>query len=175
MVGISACAYAFLGGIERSVSTGRLGFHQFYRDGASYPGVSPGISAALGMSQAQLVMGILTSYVVEMGVDARILTLATTSEPDQMTFPSIDQLVRFNVVTRKGFSAWQIKPVNSGLVAFVDQEDAAQPARSISLFCRADTGSAYVLIVLERVDIHFVQMKALTMESMDMKALGVCS
>jgi hypothetical protein len=29
--------------------------------------------------------------------------------------------------------------------------------------------------LLERVDIHFVQMKALTMESMDMKALGVCS
>ena len=29
--------------------------------------------------------------------------------------------------------------------------------------------------LLGRVDIHFVQMKALTMTSMDTKALGVCS
>ena len=31
------------------------------------------------------------------------------------------------------------------------------------------------LCVLERVDIHFVQMNALTTASIDMKALGVCS
>jgi hypothetical protein len=38
-----------------------------------------------------------------------------------------------------------------------------------------DRGGDLTLDALGRVDIHFVQMKALTMWSMDRKALAVCS
>ena len=49
---------------------------------------------------------------------------------------------------------------------------------NIDRHIRGEKDYGVVILVgpqLGRVDIHFVQMKALTMTSMDTKALGVCS
>jgi Predicted periplasmic protein len=55
----SACAYSFLGGTDRSLLDGSMiGFHQFHSEQSPEVGISPAISEASGISQAQLVMGI---------------------------------------------------------------------------------------------------------------------
>jgi hypothetical protein len=68
----SACAYAFAGGVSRFLypSSGRLGIHQFQS------------SHGLSESDAQLVSGIVVSYLREMGVDTEAFSVASATNPD---------------------------------------------------------------------------------------------
>jgi len=71
---VSACAYAFLGGVSRSLGENALfGLHQFFaKDGD------------IGDSPTQIMMAMLGSYLDEMGVDRRFLDFAATTVPDQI-------------------------------------------------------------------------------------------
>jgi len=71
---VSACAYAFLGGVSRSLGEkGLLGLHQFFsRDGD------------IGDSPTQVMMTVLGGYLDQMGVDRRFLDFAATTVPDQI-------------------------------------------------------------------------------------------
>jgi hypothetical protein len=71
---VSACAYAFLGGVSRSLGENALfGLHQFFaRDGD------------IGDSPTQIMMAMLGAYLDEMGVDRRFLDFAATTVPDQV-------------------------------------------------------------------------------------------
>jgi hypothetical protein len=75
----SACTYAFIGGVQRLVpTTARFGVHQFSRaigqDGR-FQSDTPSIHDFV---QAQRRMADLAVYVQEMGVDARLLELASS-------------------------------------------------------------------------------------------------
>jgi hypothetical protein len=76
----SACAYAFMGGLNRRVpTTARIGVHQFsQRIDASGRAVDPGF----GMQEfhnAQEVTARIAVYTQEMGVDARLLEIAASA------------------------------------------------------------------------------------------------
>jgi len=87
----SACALAFLGGEVRSIASAeQLGFHQFYTDGNISDAYNLSISEihAKGISRAQIISGIIVNYMVEMGIDARVFTLASQSSPKDITLLS---------------------------------------------------------------------------------------
>lgn len=74
---LSACAYAFLGGIERSYGGGDLyGVHRF--------GVKDGV---LDGGTAQVLSGEIAAYVEEMGVDSRLLRLASSADFSSSILP----------------------------------------------------------------------------------------
>jgi hypothetical protein len=72
----SACAYAFAGGVSRFLyqSSGKLGIHQFQS------------SNGLSESDAQLVSGIVVSYLHDMGVDSEAFALASATNPSGITW-----------------------------------------------------------------------------------------
>jgi hypothetical protein len=146
----SACAYAYLGGADRNLGKGsQLGFHQFRYENETSLGISPALSDATGMSEAQLVMGVLAAYLVEMGVDARVLTLASTAPSDQIYFPGADELTKYRILTPSGFGQWEMRAINAGLVAYSEHQESNSPELSVSLFCVAQTNTPNVMIDME--------------------------
>lgn len=79
----SACAYAFLGGIDRylfpngwKLEDNKIGFHQFYTDSSITNALSAAEATVVKnatLSQAQFITGIIAAYIVEMGADATLL------------------------------------------------------------------------------------------------------
>ncbi len=77
----SACAYAFMGGRIRVVSTvGKLGVHQF-----------KSLSGKNTESSTQVTMAVLGNYFDKMGVDRQVLDIAAVTEPQQISLFSVDE------------------------------------------------------------------------------------
>lgn len=94
----SACAYAIMGGVRRYTvpkdfgpdmdydnrnvgATGtKLGIHQFYQTGALNEPQKKAFSG-LDMSEQQALMGILLEYALRMGIDTRLVSLASSIPP----------------------------------------------------------------------------------------------
>jgi hypothetical protein len=88
----SACVYAFLGGVERTVARGaKLGLHQVYgRSGASL---------ALQVSDTQFLLSLVAGHIRRMGATMDVFTLALGTPPEGMYWMSTSELSRFAVVT----------------------------------------------------------------------------
>ncbi len=110
---VSACAYAFLGGVSRSLGENALfGLHQFFaRDGD------------IGDSPTQIMMAMLGAYLDEMGVDRRFLDFAATTVPDQIKSLPPPLARDFNVDNqRPPQSPWGLEAgPNGDLIASVAQ------------------------------------------------------
>ena len=90
----SACAYVFLGGVERSVGTGaRIGVHQI-----SAPQDAPSSSCRPPTANGWISMVAL--YVRDMGGDLGVLIPALRTAPGDMHWLSSSELSRYAVVTR---------------------------------------------------------------------------
>ncbi|HYG26433.1 MAG TPA: hypothetical protein VD906_05965 [Caulobacteraceae bacterium] len=88
----SACVYAFLGGVERTVAKGaKLGVHQVYGRG--------GASVALQVSDTQLLLSLVATHIRRMGASMDVFTLALGTPPESMYWMSSSELSRFAVVT----------------------------------------------------------------------------
>jgi hypothetical protein len=86
----SACVWAFLGGIQRTLSTGsKLGVHQ----------VTFEVETVSGVADAQWLMGMVGIHLKVMGVASDILTLALTTPSDRIRWLSADELKRYAVAT----------------------------------------------------------------------------
>jgi hypothetical protein len=68
---VSACAIAFIGGVERSADEKSLGIHQFYEE-ASLKNPTERLFNALDMSNQQVVSALLIDYAFRM-VDPRLI------------------------------------------------------------------------------------------------------
>ncbi len=125
---MSACAYAFLGGVARDVQEGgELGVHQF-----SDPQNSS--------SNAQLLQGGLAQFAVEMGVDPKLIYVAaasTSARAPKLTVPTRAQLEDWNVVTNyRRDAGWSIEVQRAGVVAAVYGH--GQTKASLSVYCFDD-------------------------------------
>lgn len=112
----SACAFAFLAGLTRKAyeedgsggwqpRTGILGMHQFYTpDGANVPS-----------EDTQKLMGQVLQYIIEMGVDGGILSVAAQTPPDSMHFFTREELVDLGVLTFAGKRPFELTVVQGGL------------------------------------------------------------
>ncbi|MVO17787.1 hypothetical protein GO984_18375, partial [Rhodobacteraceae bacterium CY05] len=86
----SACAYAFMGGVERRVDHGsRIGVHQFY-SAAQADGGSDSQPILVQQGVEQELVSQLLDYTLRMGVDGRVLVHAGLSQPHEMDLSQFD-------------------------------------------------------------------------------------
>ncbi|MDO9441467.1 MAG: hypothetical protein Q7T73_11300 [Beijerinckiaceae bacterium] len=126
----SACAYAFLGGISRTVSKeSSFGVHQFYSRNAIAEPTSKAFSQT-DLSMQQVVTGLLVEYVLRMGVDARLISEATKSEHDTIRLLKADELDAYRVSYDPArFGPWQIIARGTSVVARANSHDGKQVAQ----------------------------------------------
>ena len=134
---LSACAYAFLGGVERYADPQDLGFHQFY----SLPEdrtVLQSLEHGLGFSADQLIQGLIVAYIVDMGVDARLVTFASSSSSNTITTLDEETIHDLNVLTRPyTTSDWHLEPFAGGVIARVTREYLNGITNHFNVFCRS--------------------------------------
>lgn len=86
----SACVFAFLGGVERTVANGgQIGVHQM----ATYAGTT------MSASDAQFFTSLICAHVAKMGGTISMLVAAFGTPPERMHFFTSAELVRNGLVT----------------------------------------------------------------------------
>ena len=103
---MSACGYAFLGGVKREIQEGSLlGYHEIYRD----PSVK--LDEATNARIIKAINGYIMIYLGKMGVHHGLLKMASKEKPDEYYEPDADELIEFRIVTgRKSDAKPDTKP-----------------------------------------------------------------
>lgn len=132
----SACAYAFMGGQERRLGSGRLGLHRFYST-----------ERGLTSDEAQFLSGLLVEYMVEMGIDARLFLAASKEGAEGMYYVSEAEALDYAIVTPYGYDNFFLEPYLGGVVAAsrrLDPSKAYDQVRQVTFFC--EQGRAKVML-----------------------------
>ncbi len=138
----SACAFAFLGGVNRDTSGGDVGVHQFYQD-IALKNPSAKIFDAIDLSTQQMVSAMLIEYVHRMGIDPRFVSIASNVAPSQIHWLTAEQVKDLKVAYQpEAFEPWQIEPFGAGIVAFSRTQDRSKTA---TLFCGKDRAPKLLL------------------------------
>ncbi|SHI99720.1 hypothetical protein SAMN05444000_104132 [Shimia gijangensis] len=128
----SACAYVFMGGVNRVMhSDSLIGFHRFKAAGQTIDGES-----------AQAISGQLISYILEMGVDARVFVVASAENSQSMYHVDAEQAREYDLVTPPGYAPFILKPYRDGIIASSERTDSIRMydlADQISAFCKGGT------------------------------------
>jgi hypothetical protein len=173
----SACAYAFLGGVHRSVDGhasatrfqmvhSRLGFHQFHQESSRPNGVpAPAIpagapalaeppgSAAAALSTGQVTAGVIAAYLVEMGIDARVLTLGSLASPDEIYEPTPAERIALRIEIAPAADIWRLESFYGDLAAVVYRTDTAGgSSKSVGFYC--DTQLRAPVVVVQVPTLH---------------------
>jgi hypothetical protein len=130
----SACAYAFLGGISRELGeTGSYGVHQFFRQ-----------SGAPKEEDVQVTAAMLSQFLDEMGVDRRLLDLASFTKKDEMRILPISVAQVLNVDnTNPPKSKWNLDTTKNGkLLSCVTQKQSRK--NGLVTFCMTKSTSGLV-------------------------------
>ncbi|HVI86752.1 MAG TPA: hypothetical protein VM659_00545 [Dongiaceae bacterium] len=153
--GICACAYAFLGGVSRTIpGNGKIGVHQF-------SGSSVEMGSGDSLSDGQQGVAILSAYVAAMGADVKLVSVASAVKPGDIYWIPRDQLEALRVLNDKPVAAvWQIEPLRDGLRAILVQhlEYSDNRYERLSAFCLAQ--SPNTIIMTMEVDAHITQQQA---------------
>jgi hypothetical protein len=138
----SACAYAFLGGVERYASEGELGVHQFY-----------GLENSAPTKETQAIVGLLLIYLMEMDVDWGLLAQSLFTESDEMHWLTETELREFSATTEnKDYNEpWQLEPYRGGLIATATHHANATETAQMTFFCRKSDGR-WRLLISELID-----------------------
>jgi hypothetical protein len=151
---LSACAIAFLGGVERSPgNVSKLGFHQFYRKMNLWDSNNLSQLHAETLGEAQIISGMIVSYMVDMGVDARLFAKSSSAGPNELFFLTEEEALEFQVVTSRAFKPFQIEPYKDGIVAASKRAIPTQPydyATQTTIYCREGLlGKATLMMTAE--------------------------
>lgn len=134
----SSCAYAFLGGRQRSVGEGsRYGLHQVSTPSRS----AVRLDQAVGFTQE--LIAVLARYVEAMGVSPEVVTLATRTSSSGIDWIDHQKLVELKVVNASGPAAappWTVMSprVRNEWVVFPIEPDGVQAA--FGLLCQKGYG-----------------------------------
>ncbi|MCF8496224.1 MAG: hypothetical protein K9G62_06120 [Alphaproteobacteria bacterium] len=145
----SACAYAFLGGISRNASAGELGFHQFYNDSKTK---GEKLKKDKNFSDEQVASGVIAAYLSEMGVDSKVLTVASFTRSDSLFFPTDEELIAFGIVTGEDeeFRPWRVESVAGGLKAYTVRNSVTMASKAVGTYCINSNGNAFFEIITDR-------------------------
>jgi len=135
----SACAYAFLGGIRRTLEgeKSRFAVHKFT--------MSPeGRDFDSGVSVSQSLYSFLLDYIVRMGVSPNLLVSAGMVAEDEFLAPDEQKLLAWNVLTRSGLSGWKASVAGRFVGVVADEQDQASPIKHVGLF---DEKNSIILLV----------------------------
>ena len=103
---ISACAYAFAGGLSRHLSEGsKFGIHQF-----------KGTEKEIGDSESQKVSATIAKYLDQMGVDRHLLDYAQVTASDKVMMISLAQakLLRVDNTGQSPYPRWRLEATANG-------------------------------------------------------------
>jgi hypothetical protein len=135
---VSACAFAYLGGVERFFDEkegNRVGIHQFY-DLSALADPSAKLFNAIDFSTQQLLSALIVEYVMRMGVDPHLVIIAANTLPTDMHYLSHQEAEELKVAwSPETFDPWTIELRNDGVVAF---SKTADRQTTVTLFCRSD-------------------------------------
>lgn len=123
----SACAYAFLGGVERVLDEGsKLGVHRFYSKNAlAQP--SEKMFSGHDLDDTQKTAAALVLYLVNMGVDARVIVLAATAGPDEIHWIDLGEARDLRATYEpRAWKPWRLEPFNGGAIAVSETNDGAK-------------------------------------------------
>lgn len=139
----SACAYAFLGGVERTLDAqSQLGVHRFYREDAMAQPTEK-LFTGEDLDITQRTMAALVVYVTSMGADARMLTLAASAGPDQMRWIDQEEARTLRVIYEPmAWKAWRIEAYRGGVIAISETNDGK---KSMVASCTKRLGPQVVL------------------------------
>ena len=111
----SACALAYLGGIERKLNPeSKLGFHQFSSAKGSFETQE---SVLVSEAQSQILGAEILNYIEGMGVKSTLYANLSKTLPFDLYLPDPIQLRSLNITTQKSFQNFEIKPYGKGVVA----------------------------------------------------------
>ena len=85
---VSACAFAFLGGVDRHAAANVIGVHQFSSD------------EKIDISAAQSIVAELLNYTKEMGISSNLITTAEETPPKDVHWLSSVELNNLGVATK---------------------------------------------------------------------------
>lgn len=98
---LSACAYAFAGGVSRKLTPGsRYGLHQFR-----------GLEQAINAEDTQKISATLAKYLDAMGVDRRLLDYAQMTTSDKVTVLTLTQaqLLKVDTEGQTSYARWKVE------------------------------------------------------------------
>ena len=98
---LSACAYAFAGGVSRKLTPGsRYGLHQFR-----------GADQAINAEDTQKISATLAKYLDGMGVDRRLLDYAQMTTSDKVTVLTLTQaqLLKVDTAGQTSYARWKVE------------------------------------------------------------------
>ena len=103
---ISACAYAFAGGISRHLTEGsKYGIHQF-----------KGTEKAIGDGESQKISATIANYLDQMGVDRHLLDYAQVTASDKVNVLSLAQarLLKVDNTGQSPYPRWRLEATADG-------------------------------------------------------------
>jgi hypothetical protein len=140
----SACAYAFLGGKARFLDeNARLGFHRFYSP-LAVDNAKAKLFSGEDLDNTQKLLAGLLLYTISMGVDARIIVLASAAGMDEVFWVSKKDAQELRIVfDPMGYKPWRVETYKGGALAVSESNDGL---RSIIAGCSI-RGGRYAAIV----------------------------
>lgn len=110
----SACALAFMGGLERSLEEdSKIGFHQFAGKHAD----TSTISHAELETSTQSISALISSYLRRMGAKQELFEVMSSTPPNEMYVLSRSQLTEFGVTPTDKFTDFVLKAKSGEIVA----------------------------------------------------------
>ena len=109
---LSACTYAFLGGLVRNLPiNSRLGLHQFR-----------GLNAAISTEDTQKLSTLLARYIDTMGFDRRILDIAQLTTADKVSILTPDQIKHFRIhnLGQSPYPSWRLDSTTQGQLVMLN-------------------------------------------------------
>lgn len=126
----SACAYAFMGGVSRTLAKGgKIGVHQFH--GAE----------ADGESLAQSITAVISQYMLSMGVDRDVLDVAGLTGANDIALISPEDAARYNLDNQSPPQAkWELAALEGGVraVRVAQQRPGEDGTTTIILIANTD-------------------------------------
>jgi hypothetical protein len=147
----SACVYAFAGGVHRIAEDKSIGIHQFYRpDDALRP--NDKTLSAVDMANMQRLVASLNEYVRRMGVDPRLVTLASAITPWEpiylLSSAELQSLNLDNTSAPKSDSSsnWSVQPAGDGAMAVTTQmQDGTGRMASLGVMCHQSLPKMFIV------------------------------
>jgi hypothetical protein len=137
----SACVYAFAGGVQRTAQDKSVGIHQFYRpDDALRP--NERTLSAVDVANMQRLAALLNEYVRQMGVDPRLVTIASNITPWEPIYLLSGAELKFLNLDNTSAPAsdasinWSVQPAGNGAIAITLQpQNGAGRIASLGIMC----------------------------------------
>jgi hypothetical protein len=137
----SACAYAFLGGVTREIDTkGLFGLHQFRSQRSN--------KNDKGEASTQIAVALLAQYLDEMGIDRKVLDIASIIPSKDIQILPLHIAQALNVDnTNPPKGKWEIGTSNSGnLFAYIVQKQPRKNA--LVCFCLARSNQNFIATIV---------------------------